>query len=67
MIVEMLRSEANQIGAQINPFDPALRRPNHFLARAAGSSWVEAGGRAQPALMKSMNALSGAGTRRRPE
>ncbi|OZI42232.1 IclR family transcriptional regulator [Bordetella genomosp. 5] len=31
MIVEMLRREAQQIGARINPFDPALRRPNHFL------------------------------------
>lgn len=36
MIVEMLRREASQIGAQINPFDPALRRPNQFLG-AGGS------------------------------
>ncbi|MFJ1301425.1 IclR family transcriptional regulator [Pseudomonadota bacterium AL_CKDN230030165-1A_HGKHYDSX7] len=36
MIVEMLRREAQQIGARINPFDPALRRPNHFLG-AGGS------------------------------
>lgn len=33
MMVEMLRREAQQIGAQINPFDPALRKPNHFLGQ----------------------------------
>ncbi|SAI66158.1 transcriptional regulator [Bordetella ansorpii] len=33
MIIEMLRKEARQIGARINPFDPALRRPNHFLGQ----------------------------------
>ncbi|WP_144629942.1 IclR family transcriptional regulator [Bordetella genomosp. 13] len=33
MIIEMLRKEARQIGERINPFDPALRRPNHFLGQ----------------------------------
>lgn len=33
MLVEMLRREASQIGAQINPFDPSLRRPNQFLGQ----------------------------------
>lgn len=33
LIVEMLHKEARAIGAQINPFDPALRRPSHFLGR----------------------------------
>lgn len=33
MLVEMLHKEAAQIGAQINPFDPSLRRPNHFLGQ----------------------------------
>ncbi|WP_459616194.1 IclR family transcriptional regulator [Bordetella sp. 2513F-2] len=31
LIVEALQKEARQIGAQINPFDPALRRPSQFL------------------------------------
>ncbi|HEY0293903.1 MAG TPA: IclR family transcriptional regulator [Bordetella sp.] len=30
-LVEVLRKEAAAIGAQINPFDPALRRPSQFL------------------------------------
>lgn len=36
MIVEMLRKEARLIGEQINPFDPALRRPNQFLGTGNG-------------------------------
>ncbi|ARP88324.1 IclR family transcriptional regulator [Bordetella genomosp. 9] len=31
LILEMLQKEARAIGTQINPFDPALRRPNQFL------------------------------------
>ncbi|ANN79966.1 IclR family transcriptional regulator [Bordetella flabilis] len=31
LIVEMLHKEARAIGAQVNPYDPALRRPNQFL------------------------------------
>jgi len=31
LIVEMLHREARAMGAQINPFDPALRRPSQFL------------------------------------
>lgn len=31
LIVEMLHKEARLIGAQVNPFDPALRRPSQFL------------------------------------
>jgi DNA-binding IclR family transcriptional regulator len=31
LIVEMLQKEARLIGAQINPYDPALRRPSQFL------------------------------------
>lgn len=31
LIVQMLHREAAVIGAQANPFDPALRRPNQFL------------------------------------
>ena len=30
-ILEMLHREARAIGEQVNPFDPALRRPNQFL------------------------------------
>ncbi|AKQ54020.1 IclR family transcriptional regulator [Bordetella hinzii] len=37
MIVQMLRKEASQIGAQVNPFDPALRRPNHFLGQGGAA------------------------------
>lgn len=36
LIVEMLRREADGVGAQINPFDPALRRPSQYLGAGNG-------------------------------
>lgn len=36
LIVEMLRREADAVGAQINPFDPALRRPSQYLGAGNG-------------------------------
>jgi DNA-binding IclR family transcriptional regulator len=33
-VVELLQREARAIGAQVNPFDPALRRPSQSLAVA---------------------------------
>ncbi|MVW71682.1 IclR family transcriptional regulator [Bordetella sp. 15P40C-2] len=38
LIVELLKKEAAQIGSQINPFDPALRRPNNFLGQGGRSA-----------------------------
>ncbi|QEI06340.1 IclR family transcriptional regulator [Pigmentiphaga aceris] len=42
-IVKALGKEAAAISAQLNPFDPALRRPAQFLSNAAQEPW-------QPAL-----------------
>jgi DNA-binding IclR family transcriptional regulator len=41
-IVKALGKEAAAISAQLNPFDPALRRPTQFLSNVAQEAWQPA-------------------------